>query len=295
MKMKRAFLQSIAVTLGFLASLNAWSGPELLIGMERDFAAAVAARGPKDAFLQFLAPDGLLFRPRPVIGADFFRDAPADTGVLEWSPSYARLAKSGDLGFTTGPWRYRPSASNATVNVTGQYLTVWRLTAEGWKAALDAGVGGPAVTFPWRVDADGPDDPDEPLAAWQQSQRGSDLKYVEETFARRSAREGEAKALDAHGHKHVRVLRSGVLPIVGRSDAVRFLASNRRLTRDALQGVIISGGGDLGYVWGESEVLGSGTTPHRVVRSWVRIWRRSGWSGTWRIGVDLAIDYPEGK
>ncbi len=99
-------------------------------------------------------------------------------------------------------------------------------------------------------------------------------------------------ALENHGHKRVRVLRSGAFPVVGRSDGVRFLRANRRLTRDALQGYQTSAGGDLGYAWGESELLGSGTTPAQPVRSWMRVWRRSGWSGTWRVVLDLAIDYP---
>lgn len=274
-------------------AVQAWAGPELLVSLERDFAASVAARGFKAGFLQYLAPDGWLFRPRPVAGLAYLEGAPEDPGLLEWAPSYARLAKSGDLGFTTGPWRYRESRTNAAVNANGQYLTVWQATPSGWKVVLDAGVGGPAMSFPWRVDADGPDDADEPLAAWEQTQRGRDLKFVEETYGRRSAREGEASAVEAHGHKRVRVLRPGAPPVVGRSDAVRFLAANRRKTRDALQGVVISGGGDLGYAWGESELLGSGTTPPQAVRSWARVWRRSGWSGTWRVALDLAVDYPE--
>jgi ketosteroid isomerase-like protein len=273
-------------------AVQAWAGPELLVTLERDFAAAVAAQGAKAGFLQYLAPDGLLFRPRPVVGATFFETAPEDVGLLEWAPSSARLAESGDLGFTTGPWRYRASRTNTLINATGQYLTVWRRTEAGWKVALDAGVGGPSMSFPWRVDADGPDDAEEPLAGWQQTQRGRDLKFVEEAYGRRSAREGEASAVEAHGHKRVRVLRPGAPPVVGRTDAVRFLSANTRKTRDAVQGVMISGSGDLGYAWGESELLGSGTTPPKAVRSWARVWRRSGWSGTWRVALDLAIDYP---
>lgn len=275
--------------------IQSWAGPGPLVTLERDFAASVAAQGFKAGFLQYLAPDGLLFRPRPVLGATFFESAPEDAGLLEWAPSYALLAESGDLGFTTGPWRYRATRTQTEVNATGQYVTVWRMTPAGWKVALDAGVGGPSMPFPWRVEGDGPKDPDEPLASWQQTQRGRDLKFVEEAYGRRAAREGEARAVDEQGHKRVRVLRSGAPPVVGRSEAVRFLSANLRKTRDAVQGVMISGSGDLGYAWGESEWLGSGTTPPKSVRSWVRAWRRSGWSGTWRVTLDLAIDYPEEK
>lgn len=263
-----------------------------MVGLEREFAGAVAAHGPREGFLRYLAPDGLLFRPRPVVGTVFFEQAPEDAGLLEWAPAFALLARSGDLGFTTGPWQYRASRTNPVIQATGQYLTVWRMTDAGWKVGVDAGVGGPATAFPWRVEAEGPNDRDEPLPSWQQTQRGRDLKFVDEAYGRRAAQEGEAAAMEAHGHKWVRVLRSGSFPVWGRSEAVRFLGSSRRKTRDALQGAVISGSGDLGYTWGESEMPGSGTTPARPVRSWVRVWRRSGWSGTWRVALDLAIDYP---
>lgn len=276
-----------------LLAPNAIAGPEELVQAERDFASAVAAEGIKPAFLRFLAEDGLLLRPGPVRATDHFARSPDDPGLLEWAPAYVRLSRGGDLGFTYGPWRYRASRTNTEINATGQYLTVWKRTPSGWRAALDAGIGSPAQAFPWEVERDGPRDPDDSLPSWQQSQRERDLRYVEETYGRRAAREGEAKAMEAQGHKWVRVLRQGALPVVGRSEATRFLASNRRLTRDQLQGFLVSGSGDLGYAWGVSELLGSGTTPALPVRSWVRIWQRSGWSGTWRVAVDLALDHPE--
>lgn len=278
--------------LGLLARTAA-GGPDELVAAERSFAAAVVASGAKRAFLAYLTEDGLLLRPRPVQGTEFYQSAAEDPGLLEWAPAYARIARGGDLGFTTGPWRYSPSRTNpAAVAATGQYLTVWRRTEAGWRVALDGGIGSPAMPFPWRVETDGPDEAGEPLPGWQQSQRDGDLKFMEGTFSRRSARAGEAAALEDHGHKRVRVLRSGVLPILGRVDAVRFLSANRRVTRDNLQGLTVGAAGDLGYAWGESELLGSGTTPTQAVRSWVRVWRRSGWSATWRVALDLAVDYP---
>lgn len=280
------FLLSLAPPLPSLA------GPEELVAAERSFAAAVVAQGEKPAFLQHLDADGMLFRPQPVRAADYFASAPPEEGLLEWAPAYVRLARSGDLGFTTGPWAHRAARTNLSPQAHGQYLTVWRRTPAGWKAALDAGIGSPPQPFPDRARTDGPEEADEPLPAWQQTQRGRDLKFVEESFGARSARQGEAVALEAHGHRRVLVLRQGALPVTGRAEATRFLSANRLRTRDALHGLQVSAAGDLGYAWGESELLGSGPTPARTVRSWVRVWRRSGWSGTWRVALDLAIDYP---
>lgn len=268
------------------------AGPGELVSMERQFAAAVEGDGANQAFLRFLADDGILFRPQPVQGRTFFRTQPDDPGLLQWAPAYARIARSGDLGFTTGPWTYRTSRTNAEVQTTGQYVTVWKLGPTGWQVVFDGGIGGPPGLFPSDAETDGPDDPDEPMASWEHNQRTRDLRYVEETFQRRATREGEAKALEVHGHKRVRVLRTGVAPILGRRDGVEFLSRNTARTRDTMNHVAVSGAGDLGWAWGESEQLGSGTTPHRTVRSWMRVWRRSGIGGTWRVALDLAAEYP---
>lgn len=278
--------------LGAPSVPSARGGAVDLADAERRFAEAVATRGIRDGFLEFLAEDGILLRPRPVHGIGHFRTAPDDPGVLEWAPGYARIAAGGDLGFTTGPWRYRASRTNETVAATGQYLTIWRLTSAGWRASLDGGIGGPPAPFPTRVETAGPDEADEPLAGWQQTRRGRDLQEMEDVYSRRAARDGEAAALEAHGHKRVRMLRQGAAPVLGRSAGVAFLQANRARLRDARQGLVIAAGGDLGYAWGESERLGSGTEPPRAVRSWVRIWHRSGWSGTWRVLLDLAVEYP---
>jgi len=288
-------LAAVAVALGLfqlcLAPASS-ANPDQLVALEREFAAAVRVQGVNQAFLRFLADDAILFRPQPVAGREFFRTQPEDPGLLEWAPSYARMAESGDLGFTTGPWTYRSPRTNDLVSATGQYVTVWKLGPEGWRAVFDAGVGGPARPFPAWADTDGPDDPEVPVPAWRHTQRTRDLRTVEETFGRLSAREGEARALEEHGHKRVLVLRSGAAPLLGRREAVSLLEQNKLRTRDGLRQVLVSGAGDLGWAWGESEQLGSGSTPQRTVRSWMRVWRRSGLSGTWRVVLDLAADYP---
>lgn len=283
--------------IGLLLSLGgmgiAQAGPGELVEAEHRFASSAWTHGVRSAFLEFLAEDGVLFRPRPVSGVAFFRGQEEEGGLLEWAPAYAQMADSGDLGFTTGPWRYRASRTNATVQATGQYVTVWRRMEEGWRVAFDAGVGGPAMSFSSRAETEGPRTADASLGDWERDQRLRELKEAEGVWSRRSAREGEAAALDEQGHKRVWVLRSGAPPVRGRTEGVRLLASNSQRTRDRADGVFVSRAGDLGWAWGESEQLGSGTVGPQAVRSWMRVWSRSGWSRTWRVVLDLAVVYPE--
>ena len=65
-------------------------------------------------------------------------DAPSQTR-LEWTPLDAWGSRGGDLGVTTGTWKFTGPPPGATV-VTGRYVTVWRKNAAGqWKGLIDIG------------------------------------------------------------------------------------------------------------------------------------------------------------
>jgi ketosteroid isomerase-like protein len=109
------------------------------------FAARAAAVGTARAFHEFMdKTDALEFGSgAPIRGADaIFKsmggDAPAKSR-LEWTPSQAWGAASGELGVTTGTWR-SVALDGARAPVTGRYVTVWRKDAEGhWKGLIDIG------------------------------------------------------------------------------------------------------------------------------------------------------------
>ena len=47
-----------------------------LVAMERAFAKAAAIKGTRDAFIEFLADDGIIFQPGPVNGKKFWSERP---------------------------------------------------------------------------------------------------------------------------------------------------------------------------------------------------------------------------
>src|SRR5438445_12643638 len=79
----------------------------MLVESERDFAKTSVAKGTREAFLAYLADDAILFRPHPVPGKKWMQDHPAPPGLLTWEPIFADISRSGDLGYTTGPWEFR--------------------------------------------------------------------------------------------------------------------------------------------------------------------------------------------
>jgi len=58
---------------------------------------------------EFLADDGIIFQPGPVNGKKFWGERPARKGLLSWEPVFADVSRAGDLGYTTGPWEFRPN------------------------------------------------------------------------------------------------------------------------------------------------------------------------------------------
>jgi ketosteroid isomerase-like protein len=114
-----------------------------LLAAENYFAAYAKDKGIRDAFLKVSDDETILFRPNPVKAEDFFdKKSNEDPGQLDWTPVLAKISKSGDWGFTSGPYSYN-SAKDSTTSF-GQYLSVWRTNKKGvWKLALDLGVSHP--------------------------------------------------------------------------------------------------------------------------------------------------------
>ncbi|CAN7167491.1 DUF4440 domain-containing protein [Phenylobacterium sp. LjRoot219] len=117
--------------------------PAPVIAAERAFAADGAAHGVQASFLRWSAPDAIVFAPGPVNAQALYAAQPDQPGaVLSWRPTYAGLASSGDLGFTTGPY-----AINGKPR--GHYFTVWARQSDGdWKWVYDGGVDNDASAAP---------------------------------------------------------------------------------------------------------------------------------------------------
>ncbi len=75
----------------------------------------------------------------PVIGKKAFEELYRDNAgpkTLTWEPIKAEVAKSGELGYTWGNWKFKQKDTT----YYGNYFTVWKLQNDAtWKVALDGG------------------------------------------------------------------------------------------------------------------------------------------------------------
>lgn len=235
-----------------------------VVAAERAFAASAAEIGWVQAFRRFVAPDGMLVQPEPVNAPQSLAETEdrGDRG-LAWWPAYAGIARSGDFGFTTGPFSVgdRP--------VGGHYFTVWRKQPDGtWKWIFD---GGPAVRDPAPIARDG--EPGAlPVAA---RGLGSAEAAVAAVRAIETANADDAAIL-AYMAGDVRVNRSREAPGVGRPAAVAAYARPAGSVRYSLVRADGSAAGDM--VFTLADVRWAGAEGERGGHAG-RIWqlRPEGW------------------
>lgn len=110
---------------------------EEVVAAERAFAAEAARIGWVEAFEAYAAPDAILLSGAPQNAHENLASIdPANRGdtTLGWSPEYAGASRTGNLGFTTGPF-------NGGDTAFGQYFTVWKRQADGsLKWIYDGGI-----------------------------------------------------------------------------------------------------------------------------------------------------------
>ena len=264
-----------------------------VVEAERAFARAAATKGTRDAFLEFLAGDGIIFQPGPVNGKQFWQARAPRKGLLSWEPIFADVSLTGDLGYTTGPYEFRPNGADDKPIAFGQYFTIWKKQTDGsWKVALDRGTGNPQPSGPVaplqfavnerpvtkKVDVD---------AATGRAL----LLKTEAEFSNASSSQGIEKAFHSYLADDVRLFRENSFPAVGKRAALAALATNRGILtwRPAMAGLARSG--DLGYTYGAYDLKASGSDQKSEHGNYVRVWKRQT-NGRWKVFIDILNPMP---
>ncbi len=260
-----------------------------LVEAERDFAKTSEKKGIREAFLAFLAADAILFRPNAVNGRQYMTEQPEDRGKLTWTPLFAEVSAAGDLGYTTGPYEYRPLDGDRIGY--GHYISVWRKPANGkWRVVIDLGiVHDRPEGLPTEVGSPAP------AGALPQNPDVADLRAgllsSDTAFSGVAADKGVLAAYEAYAADDIRFYRMFRFPQVGKP-AMRSALLNLagRLTW-RVSGGEVAASGDLGVTYGVAEFLQGnvqGVSPDPG--SYVRLWRR-GPEG-WRVVLDVVNQLP---
>ncbi|HZI93542.1 MAG TPA: hypothetical protein VFE84_04825, partial [Patescibacteria group bacterium] len=71
-----------------------------LVGSERAFCKMAMGQGIRPAFLRYLSPQSVVFRPTAVDGRQWYGDHTDLQGILSWEPEFAEVSRAADLGYT---------------------------------------------------------------------------------------------------------------------------------------------------------------------------------------------------
>jgi ketosteroid isomerase-like protein len=257
-----------------------------LVVSEQAFARDVGRNGIQTGFLNYLAADAMLFRPGLVAGRDWMKSRPASKGWLGWDPEYADAARSGDMGYTTGPWSFRPHGAKDRPAAWGDYITIWRKQPDGtWKVEFDGGVShpepkvarAPRVPTPkgGRVVVRPSADPDSARA---------ELLAVEAALASTATAQGASRAYTQYGAKDIRLYREGAYPFLGLASVGKLFDLAAPRPAWTVTEARLSSAGDMGYTHGTYQTGAESG-------AFLRIWKRQP-TGEYRIVLDLASPSP---
>lgn len=245
----------------------AQKGIDPLIRAEKNFAAHSVAHGTKDAFLAYLDSAGIVFdNSKPVNGIQAWQQRASRPALLNWWPDAAEVAASGDFGYTTGPWTLQPTTQD-TIVARGRYSTVWHRAGNGeWKFLIDLGVSNTPASVDTEVSKR------KYQGQYTPGSAGSLMKAEEDfvSLLTRSREEAMAKYLAADAILN----RNGTAPIIGGKNPESFVSG----TRYTVLGSGMASSGDLGYVYGGTEINGKN-------ENYLRVWRRE--ANDWKIVLDV--------
>jgi len=264
-----------------------------MVAAEKAFSDDAVKKGIRDSFLDFLADDGVLFRPDPVNGKEFLRGRPATPGLLSWHAAYAEVSLAGDLGYDTGPAEYRGKAGDKPDQI--QFATVWKRQANGaWKAVVDLGTSdNPPI--PVAISLKGPAKmAASALPKVDAAAEKASLLLAERTLDKATRLQGLAASAPFLADD-ARLLRPG-RPMISGKEAVRaFLSEDKKPLgwEPAGGGVALSG--DLGYTYGVVQrPEGDAASPWVKTDNYLHVWRK-GMDGAWKLVFEVVNPRPKPK
>ncbi|MBB5635932.1 hypothetical protein HDF26_003628 [Pedobacter cryoconitis] len=237
-------LMAATCTLGAFAQ-NTDGSTGSLVKAEQEFAAKAAKDGVKSAFNAYTANGALVFRPNPVDAKTFYASQPDDKN-LSWEPSYARVSRSGDWGFTSGGYTL-----NGETKSYGEYLSVWKAINGRWELVLDLGAEHHKPLQPVTTHFVEPKDYFKPkFSGPKQVAAGKDIILTTEKTLDATLKSYGIAAYGGFLNPDARVIFPGYEPVIGKDKIIAFYNSMVSKMSIRTVGADKALGGDLAYTYG---------------------------------------------
>jgi ketosteroid isomerase-like protein len=281
---------AVALLCPVVGEAAASAALDSLVAAERAFAVKSVEQGVRDAFIEYLAADGLIFSPLATNGRQAWESRAPVAATLVWEPVFAEVSAAGDLGYTTGPWELRPNDPQRPTGY-GNYVSVWQKQADGaWRVAVDIGI---AHAQPMRGLGNVDFTPGPLHVAPRRTARPIDLAALDLAWTRDARAKGSAAAFARWAAPDVRFYRDLVAPVLGMRGGREMLLAIPGVTLWSPRAQKIARSDDLGCTYGilERRRLGSAAPDSSV---YLHIWRR-GDDDKWKVALALESALPRSK
>jgi ketosteroid isomerase-like protein len=283
------FLISVS---GFARAEENESALDSLVKSELEFAKWASEKGIRDAFLNFLSDNSILFRPGPVPGKKWLQDRPAAPGLLTWYPIFADVSSSGDMGYTTGPWEFRKNGPDDKEVGHGQFNSVWIKQADGsWKVEMDIGISNPAPASKEKVFVSTSTLKSNSIKDNKKVDREAEIAAIikeDRDFSKASQEKGTATAFLSYVSDDVRIFRPNNFPVVGKQAMQAFFVEKAEQMKWQPISGNVAHSGDLGYTYGSYE---SKKADQVLQGHYMRVWKKQS-NGDWKIVLDVVNPLP---
>jgi ketosteroid isomerase-like protein len=254
-----------------------------IVEAERAFAAQALVVGWKQAFLEYLADEAVGFQAGAAgLAKDQIAQAPdpPKEAALIWEPRYGDIASSGEMGYLTGPVL---SKAPGRPDRHQTYASVWKRQRNGtFKVILDVGVPTPqAVPFAPGVQRA----PSNNRFSGDYDDRTPPLSAADGVL-NSALRDSQSRGYRGRLAPNARLLRPGVLPQVGESRVLAYLAGQPRYTLSDSRYAESARSGDLGYTWGTYQLARRGAGAKVEEGFYARVWTRQR-DGQWQVALDV--------
>lgn len=281
--MKKALLALIL----FVSIISAQSADlNDMIKHEYSFAEKAAGGSTRDAFLAFIADEGIIFRPHPVNGKVFLEKQKPNEGWLIWYPEKASISASGDIGYTTGPASFRKAKGDTTDIWFGNFCTVWRKQKDNsWKFLIDFGISNEKPTAkikPLNREAT-QYIADLPLTELSDK---SKIKSLEEMLSNVSSKAKFEKLFSG-----TRFLIDGFMPADGETNIIKLLF--KKIIGEVKYNMIdggISSAEDFAYAYGTVKYTDLKSSEPRE-DYYLRVWQKQ--KDEWKITIEVWNEKPK--
>lgn len=241
-----------------------------LVAAENYFAALIKEKGIRSAFLKVSDSETLVFRPDPISAVTFFDKKSEDLGQLSWEPAYAKISRSGDWGFTTGPYIYTP-VSDSLSSSFGQYVSVWRTNKKGvWKLALDLGIAHQKPTSSPSLNFSDPKNFKffNQISQSRLTQREDMIMTSDKLFSN-TLKKNRGMAYSIFLGDDARLLFPGFEPIIGKTNISDFLSQHELNIVTEPINADRALGSDLAYTYGTAHITKNNeSTKYNYLRIW---------------------------